>query len=387
MQNKISQEIKTKIKQALLSDKFKSQREIAKHFKVSQDTVHRFKKELAEPAPTASGKFDPTNPFLRADAATYMRKNKTGFTTDQFAEKLSLTSVQAKELLTYLSHHDGFNLVFTNNKWQLVDLLPAEDPLELSKLTGTQWKFGVVSDTHLCSTAERLDVLEAAYDEFARQKIDTVFHAGNIIDGECKFNMYELKAHGLDDQALYVADHYPQRSKIKTYFITGTCHEGWYQSTNGVNVGWYLQNRCETAANRTDLIHLGHIERDVIIKQPCGSTKIRIMHPGGGAPYAISYPSQKMVESFQGGDKPNMLILGHYHKFDFNYVREVSTILAGCIQDQTAFMRKKHLAAHVGFIICTIGSRIDGTIGRTTVDWYPFYDRQYHQKLNMYELE
>ena len=82
------------------------------------------------------------------------------------------------------------------------------------------------------------------------------------------------------------------------------------------------------------MIHLGHIERDIIFKQPMGETKVRIMHPGGGCAYALSYPGQKMVESFQGGEKPHMLILGHYHKFNVNYAREITTIMAGCFHSE-----------------------------------------------------
>ena len=228
-------------------------------------------------------------------------------------------------------------------------------------------------------------MLEAAYEEFQRRGVKEVFHAGNMIDGEFRYNQYELHAHGAHDQALYVADHYPQKDGIKTYFITGECHEGWFQSREGIKIGWYIQKVCEDAG-RNDMIYIGHVEQDVVIKQKFGETRIRIMHPGGGSPYALSYPSQKMVESFQGGDKPHILILGHYHKFDFSYPREVATIIAGCVEDQTTFMRKNKIAAHVGFLICKVGMRVDGTIGRCNVEWYPFYDRAYHRKLEEYEL-
>ena len=40
-------------------------------------------------------------------------------------------------------------------------------------------KLGIVSDTHLCSVAERLDLLNQAYDDFVAQGIKTVLHAGD----------------------------------------------------------------------------------------------------------------------------------------------------------------------------------------------------------------
>lgn len=332
-------------------------------------------------------KFNPSNPMVRTDALKFIHsKKKEGFSTEELASKLDASSAHAKEVIQYLSHHDGYNIItLGKDHWQLVTELPEEKPLELKRLLGTEYKFGLVSDTHLNNENERLDVLEAAYNEFSRQGIKDVFHAGNLIDGEFRFNKYEIKNWGVHNQAQYVADIYPQREGITTHFITGTCHEGWYQDGSGLKVGWYIQKVCEESG-RKDLIHIGHVERDIVLKQKVGETRIRIMHPGGGSAYALSYPGQKMVESFQGGEKPHILILGHYHKFDVNYAREITTIQAACVQDQTIFMRKNKLAAHVGFCIVTIGCRIDGVVGHCAVEWFPFYDRQYHQKLNSYVL-
>lgn len=331
--------------------------------------------------------FNPSNPMVRSDALKFIQKKKKGFTTDQLAKVLESTIENTKKVIQYLSHHDCYNILqIGKDSWELVSELPEEKPLELTRLLGKEYSFGLVSDTHLCNKYERLDVLEAAYDEFSRRKIKDVFHAGNIIDGESKFNKYEIKKHGVHDQSQYVADKYPQRSGITTYFITGECHEGWWQKDSGIRIGYYIQKVCEDNG-RNDIIHIGDVERDIVLKQKMGNTRIRIMHPGGGSAYALSYAGQKMVESFQGGEKPHVLILGHYHKFDMNYAREVTTILAGCCEDQTTFMRKKKLAAHVGFIVVTIGCRIDGTVGRCSMTWYPFYDRAYHQKLNSYVLK
>ena len=122
-------------------------------------------------------------------------------------------------------------------------------------------------------------------------------------------------------------------------------------------------------------------ETDVEITSQHGAAVIRMMHPGGGSAYALSYPSQKMVESFQGGEKPQALFAGHYHKYDVCYPREVFTLQAGCLEDQTPFMRKKKLCAHVGFIIVTMGVRLDGTLGFVGHEWHPFYDAKYHRKL------
>ena len=366
----------------VLDDIFKrdmSHREIKKKRGLSLAVISKIRNSSEDK------RFDPSTPLLRSDAINWIRSHRKGFDIDNLAGALSISPKQAKQVIEHLSHHDGYILIPRGNQWILESQLPKKEPLTLKRLVGDEYMFGLVADTHLVNEHARLDILEAAYDEFARLKIKDVFHAGNMIDGESRFNKFEISVHGVHNQCLYAADNYPQRKGITTRFVTGGCHEGWYQKREGIDIGWYLQNVFEKQG-RDDMIHLGYIERDVLLKQKFGDTILRVMHPSGGSSYALSYTSQKMVESFQGGDKPHILIMGHYHKFDVNYAREVCNIQPGCMQDQSGFMRTRKLAAHVGFCVCRIGRRIDGTIGRCNVDWYPAYDRKYHQKLQEYKL-
>jgi predicted phosphodiesterase len=361
--------------------------EIVRKNGVSKSSVYRIKKKMAiaSQEKEVTPNIRPDDPLVRSDAMRFIRKNRSGFTVSTLGKKLNISEKDALAVIQHLSHHDGYNLIHHGDTWNLEKEIKPIKPLSVKILLGKGYSFGVISDNHLCSKYARLDVLEAAYDIFQKRGIKHVINAGNMIDGEFRFNRYELLAHGAHDQSLYFADHYPQRSGITTYFVTGDCHEGWWQAREGIKMGWYLENVCNDNG-RKDIKFLGHVEQDIILKQKINSTRIRVMHPGGGTPYALSYPSQKMVESFQGGDKPHILIMGHFHKFDFNWQREVMCLMPGCTQDQTPFMRKKKLAAHVGFCIVNMGARLDGTVGACGVEWFPFYDRGYHQKINDYTL-
>jgi len=331
---------------------------------------------------TKVSKFNPTNPMVKADFIKALYKSRSkGCWIGDLAKRFETSEAAIVKLANILSKQ-GYNITRDEeDNLHVNNVVPPMPNLNIKKLRGKEITFGVVSDTHLCSKYSRLDVLEAAYDMFEQQGITQVFHGGNIIDGEFKFNKYEILAHGIHDQTNYLADHYPQRAGITTYFISGDCHEGWFMKDTGLNVGWYMENWCRERG-RKDLIHIGHLEQDVVFNRPGGDFRMRIIHPGGGTPYATSYPSQKMVESFQGGDKPQLLIMGHFHKFDFGYPREVACLLPGATQDQTGFMRKKKLASHVGFCMCNLGVRDDGTLGEIGVKWIPFYDVAYHRHFN-----
>ena len=115
-------------------------------------------------------------------------------------------------------------------RWEgaLVTLAAAEKGRINHRIFGGDWvTFGLVGDTHLCSTKCRLAELHATYKLFAEEGIKDVYHAGNIVDGYIsRINGGEVICTSIDDQTQYVIDHYPQVRGITTHFITGDDHEG-----------------------------------------------------------------------------------------------------------------------------------------------------------------
>jgi hypothetical protein len=147
----------------------------------------------------------------------------------------------------------------------------------------------------------------------------------------------------------------------------------------GMEVGKFMQQAAE-GAGRKDLKYLGYVEADILLKAEHGERLLRVMHPGGGSSYALSYAAQKLVESMQGGEKPSIFCYGHYHKFDYNFYREVHCIGTGCTVDQSIFMRKCKIQAHVGGVRVKLNQAPDGQITRCMVEWMSFYDRGYYSK-------
>jgi hypothetical protein len=166
--------------------------------------------------------------------------------------------------------------------------------------------------------------------------------------------------------------------------VTGDDHEGWYVQREGVDVGEKIELLAQKYG-RNDLEHLGYMERNIVLDFEGNQHIIRVMHAGGGSAYAISYTSQKIVESLQGGEKPNILIIGHFHKYDVSYPRSVVTIQPGCTQDQSTFMRKKRLEAHLGGVTLEVTIGKDGQMHNITHRWHPFYDRDFYSRAWSYK--
>ncbi len=268
---------------------------------------------------------------------------------------------------------------------KLEKIQPSPEPfrkLDINNYVEGEWqKFGLVSDTHLCSNYERLDVVHAMYDLFEAEGIDIVYLPGNYIDGVTTFNMFELKTPvGFDKQMDYFFEKFPYKPGIKTYFIDADEHEGWYFKREGIIPGRHLEYMAKDM-DRDDLIYLGYLESDVSYLTPEGNTIVRLFHPKRGTAYAISYSSQKIVESYQGGEKPDILLVGHFHKAEYMpHYRNIHIIQAGCCQDQSTFMRGKSIEAHVGGWIIQFKQRPDGSVCRLRAEFIGFYDRKYHIK-------
>jgi predicted phosphodiesterase len=318
---------------------------------------------------------DPKDPLFRSRLVRELRRP---ITPAKLAAKLGVLVSDVGNTLEDLEG-SGYIILRVGNSVSIGTSVQqsCDHVVQANHFIGKPLSFGVVADMHLCSTSERLDVLEAAYDEFAHRKINTVLCPGNYVDGECRYNAHELKAHGVADQCYYALDHWPQRKGIKTYYVDGDDHEGWFQQREGIEFGRFLHLEA-LARGRKDLTYLGYMEADFELKAPGGSSVVKLIHAGGGSSYAYSYSSQKLAESFQGGEKPAVAIIGHYHKQEYCFPRNVHCIQSGCCQDQTRFMRKRKLAAHVGFAVITLQQDTKGSISRFGVEFFPFWDRGYY---------
>jgi hypothetical protein len=223
-------------------------------------------------------------------------------------------------------------------------------------------------------------VLHDLYDWFEREEITTVYHAGNIIEGERRFNVRERYVHGMDNQIRNLGEKFPKREGITTRFVCGDDHEGWYQQDVGVSIGQHIIHVLQDMG-RDDFDYMGYVEADIEFFNKAGSFVLRVMHPGGGSAYALSYTMQKIIESLQGGEKPAVLLAGHYHKLEhIPHLRGVDCIQTGCTTDQTVFLRKKKIDCHVGGWLVEIEQCPNtGAVAMVRAACRKYYDRGFGQ--------
>lgn len=321
-------------------------------------------------------------PALVEDLQTALKRPST---VGELAQKLGATPGQVLDALLGLQAR-GLNVHCFGDLWSMerAPVLGSNTVAGayVSRPNG-RYRFGWLGDTHLGSKYARLDVLQDLYRRFAEADIDRIFHAGNWIDGEARFNKFDLlpQAHGMDAQIRYLVEHYPVGpGGLLTYAIAGDDHEGWYCQREGVDIGKYAE-RAMRDAGREDWINLGYMEAFIPLQHAeTGKTsQLHLVHPGGGSAYATSYTVQKLVESYPGGSKPAVLLAGHYHKLEYLCTRNVHCIQTGCTQDQTPFARKKRLQYALGGGICELEQdAATGAIVGCLVQVFNYFDAGYY---------
>ncbi len=238
---------------------------------------------------------------------------------------------------------------------------------------GTKFIFALFGDTHFGNKSTNKEALNDFYNIAYKMGVREFYHTGDMVDGlhVHRGQEYELYALGLEQQVADIVNDYPAKKNATTFFILGN-HDLWYHQNSGADVGKRIDDQ------RPDMVCLGHSEADIVVGN---KTILRLMHPGGGSSYALSYKPQKIIENIAPGNKPNILGIGHYHKALFMFYRNVFSYLTGCFDGEaeveTSDGKKKIRNVKIGDKVLTHRNRYRRVKQvhklRLPNDWVEFY--------------
>lgn len=234
------------------------------------------------------------------------------------------------------------------------------------KWDGTETiKFAIMGDTQLGSKYAQITYLHSFYDLCVKEGVKDVYHTGDLTEG-LKMRVgheYELYTVSADDMRDDVIKNYPMREGITTHFITGN-HDASIYKQVGYDIGAAI------AHQRPDMNYLG---KDCAIINITPNCTLELRHPWDGTAYALSYKIQKMIEAMESDSKPNILAVGHYHKAEYLFYRNVHALQTGCFQSQTPFTRGKGISVHLGGWIVTVRVDKEGHIQGFAPEFVPYY--------------
>lgn len=251
-------------------------------------------------------------------------------TLKEICEELELKDYEVIGLVE-LMKHNGELLDYVNG--EVIKLKKPTQNNDIYELPNNMehLKLLLISDTHLCSKYDRLDILNYLYDKAEDRGIKHILHSGDFTDGKSHRpeHIYELKELSYEGQVEYCIEKYPTFSG-KTYVISGN-HDGWWYKSAGSEIVKSIANR------REDIIYLGSDVADMKI----GKLKIRLFHGKGGNSYAKSYKLQKYLDTIPIEEKPDILQTGHIHQAFYYKQDNTHCLQTGCLEDLTPFARSQ----------------------------------------------
>lgn len=258
-------------------------------------------------------------------------KKKKSFV--DICKELQLKDYEAIGLVN-LMKQDGELIDYVNGELVRLKTPPKTNDIYQVSTNSTHIPLLLISDTHLCSKYDRLDILRYLYDKAEDRGVKYILHSGDFTDGRSNRpeHIYELKETSYEGQVDYCVDKYPTFSG-KTYVISGNHDDWWYKSTGSEIVK-------AIAKRRDDIVYLGSDVADLKI----GKLKIRLFHGKGGNAYAKSYKVQKYLDSIPLEERPHILQTGHVHQSFYMKQDDTHCFQTSCLEDLTPFARSMGLA-------------------------------------------
>lgn len=252
----------------------------------------------------------------------------------QICEELELKDYEVIGIVELLKQ-DGFLADFIDGEIVKLKRPIKNDDVYQVPVNSENLKLCLISDTHLCSKYDRLDILNYIYEKADKLGIKYILHSGDFTDGKSKRpeHIYELKELSYDGQVDYCVDKYPKVDGITTYAIQGNHDNWWYKSTGSEILK-------SISKQREDIVYLGSDYADLKI----GKIKIRLFHGTGGVSYAKSYKIQKYLDSIPQEDMPQILQTGHIHQSFYMKQDNTHCFQTSCLEDLTPYARSQGFA-------------------------------------------
>ena len=355
----------------LLENKDKPLKELARMFGVSSDAVRKKLKRLAERAELG---LDSPNPETASAIKEIPDQNPLRKFLSQprslieVANYLDCSPKTAEKAVQRLAD-DGVQIEKLDDERIYIPKTPVvrREVFETETEPDEGWyRIAVMSDTHVGSKSCRWDAIR----EFVRYCVEErgildFYHAGDVLEGIRVYQgqEVELRVWGLEEQVAELVENFPYYDGMSVRFITGN-HDLAYLKLSGKDPG------TEMAQKMKGWEYLGQMNAQVKI----GGTVIELFHGDGGGAYALSYHPQRIISELEGGRKPNIMIFGHWHSSLYiPNLRNIQALCAGCFQDQTLYLKRKHIQPHIGGWIIEFQADENGGIMGFKAEWRAFY--------------
>lgn len=350
-------------------DKLGSVSAMAREHQRAESALRKWRKKHGIPPRPTSQRAAPQPCDMPADdewLLKALKKQKDSASVEQLADACDVSPRRVREALERLGH-SGFRIAESEQRVVLSRVPVPSNNVHRALFAGETIRFGVISDTHLGSNRERLEELHHAYDVLVDEGITDVYHPGDLVCGSGIFpgQINEIHQHTYQAQVDYAVAAYPRRPGVTTRIIAGNHDlEGDFGKLGANPVVAFCNQR-------DDFEYAGDYQATFELPQ---GTRINVLHPKGGMGYAADYKVRKLAEGYESGTKPNVLLIGHFHRRGAFEARGIQALLCGCFEGGGSFGARLGMSdPAVGFHIVTMRVGDDGSVVKFSAEWLRFW--------------
>jgi predicted phosphodiesterase len=235
---------------------------------------------------------------------------------------------------------------------------------------GETQRVAVISDLHYgskyCLRDRITDFVTYAYKE---RGVREILVPGDMLDGSYRHGKFEVSHVGLEEQTRDMIENLPRLPGLTYHMISGN-HDFTFTNDAGVNVCEFIV-RAGRSAGRKDLFAYG--DRGAFLK--IRGALVHMWHPLKGMGYAMSYPLQKQVEKYSSGEKPDILLAGHWHVHGYFRARGVRAIACPTFQGGgSAFGRALGGSPDIGGLVLSWDLTEHGTLRNFTLEHRAYFE-------------
>lgn len=285
-------------------------------------------------------------------------------------DKMDLSPKKAKALIAE-AKGKGFRLHVEHDHVGIKPSGPEERvrTVGIAPVVGERQKVAVISDLHLgskyCLREQLQEFIQYAYAQGVRE----ILCPGDVLDGIYRHGLFEVSHTGIDAQAQDLFETLPELPGLNYRCITGN-HDFTFTESIGVDVGDYLMGFF-SKKGRNDIHFYGNRGAFLRVK----GAIVHLWHPRSGVSYARSYAIQKHIEKYTSGEKPNILLCGHWHVYCHVYERGVHGIACPTFQGGgSAFGKSLGGAPAIGGMILSWDLTSHGTMRHFIHEYRAYFE-------------
>jgi predicted phosphodiesterase len=242
----------------------------------------------------------------------------------------------------------------------------------IDPVVGQRQRVGVISDTHLgskyCLRSQMRDFIEYAYEE---RGVREILHPGDLLEGDYRHAKFELSHVGVEDQVTDLFQTLPQKKGLTYHAISGN-HDFTFTYHSGIDITDYVE-QFFAQNGRDDFFGYGDRSAFLDIR----GARVHLWHPSGSLSYARSYKLQKQIEKYAPGEKPQILLTGHFLQYCHINERGIHAILCPTFQGGgSAFGKSIGGSPAIGGLILEWTVTKNGTMRDFAVEFRQYYERE-----------